>query len=152
MINYLVKKILFKRNVGTLIASLWVLFSFIIEYITQDNPLFQNVFSSSGAILTIVGLFLTIKATTIFHIESEEKDKEKNEIDVLKKKTNRIGGNPPQCTPEFPKEVMQKYIQPIEKDEVRGFILIVIGTLLWGYGSFLFFLLNKIINCFISIF
>ena len=124
--------------------------SFFIEYKNQSYPLAQNIFSSSGAIFTIVGLFLTIKASTIFHIESEEKDKEKNEIDTLKKKLNKVGNSPAQCSGEFSKETMRNYIKPIETDEVWGFTLIVIGTLIWGYGSLLFLILSQIIDCVIS--
>jgi len=154
MINYLVKKILFKRKIGTSIAVLWLLLSFLIEYKNPSYPLAQNIFSSSGAIFTIVGLFLTIKASTIFHIEIEEKDKdedeEKNEKNVLKKKLDKVGSGPAQCQGEFSKEEMINSLKPIETDEVWGFTLIVIGTLIWGYGSLLFLILSQIINCVIS--
>lgn len=150
MINYLVKKILFKRKIGTSIAVLWLLLSFLIEYKNQSHPLAQNIFSSSGAIFTIVGLFLTIKASTIFHIESEKKDKEENELDVLKKKLDKVGDGAAQAKGDFTKESMIIYLEPIETDEIWGFTLIVIGTLIWGYGSFLFLILSRTINCVIS--
>ncbi|MHC5224732.1 hypothetical protein [Ignatzschineria sp. LJL83] len=138
MFDFIIKKILFKRKTGTFIAFLWLIISFYIEYKNQSSPLAQNIFSSSGAIFTIVGLFLTIKATTIFH------------INTIKNKFEKVDGKPVTFSKGFTEDVMKEYIKPIEKDEVWGFSLIVTGTLIWGYGSFLFIIFSTTIDCVIS--
>ena len=39
---------------------------------------------------------------------------------------------------EISEEEAKKKVKPIELDEISGLILIIFGTLLWGYGSYLF--------------
>lgn len=140
MFNLIIKNILFKRKIGTLIALIFLVLSFVIEYKNQNSPLAQNIFSASGSIFTIVGLFLSIKASTIFHLNNPRDKYTKIEGKEIRMSDS---GHPNE-------KEMEKHIQPIEDDEIWGFSLIVIGTLIWGYGSYAFIILSNITNCVIS--
>lgn len=102
----------------------------LISYITEYFFCIENLFSSSGAIFTIAGLFLNIKLTAIFHLKLPNGEP----LGVSSKHSiisghGTFGGG-------TPKEEQERKVKEVESDEVWGASLMVIGTLIWGYGSY----------------
>lgn len=85
----------------------------------------KNLFSSSGAIITVAGLFLNIKHTMVFHLK----------IPLIKKYNIKTGGF--KFSPKELSEDQENYIKEILDDEKYGVLFMIFGTLIWAYGSHL---------------
>lgn len=93
-------------------------------YLTNklSNP---SIFSSSGSIPILAGLLLSIKNTMLFPLRIS-----------LEGKYNKYNGIGTFCG-EFGKE-QQDEINAVLNDEKFGVCFVVIGTLISGYGQYLF--------------
>jgi hypothetical protein len=98
----------------------------VISYFVERELQVQNFFANSGTVFTLAGLFLNIKNSMKFHL---------NISDVSK--VNYIAGAGSFGTNEPPEETIQ-YAESVMNDEIYGTIFMVVGTLLWGYGSYAF--------------
>lgn len=88
-------------------------------------PNHKDLFSSSGALITVAGLFLNIKHTMAFHLE----------IPLISKyhmKTGAFSFGTDELT-----DVQKKFISNILTDEKYGAAFMLMGTLIWAYGVFL---------------
>ncbi|WP_317204529.1 hypothetical protein [Janthinobacterium sp.] len=122
-----IEKIFFNRKKALLFCTIISVFSYFLESCLKIN----NLFSSSGAIFTIAGLFLNIKLTAHFHLKLPNG----NDLGIDSKHamiTGRFsfGGNESQSEKEI-------IVREVESDEIWGATLMVVGTLIWGYGSYL---------------
>jgi len=103
----------------------------LISYIGEECWGIKGLFSASGTIFTLSGLMLNIKATNIFHLRLNGKPLD------YKRKSQILDGSFTFASQTTEDEAKKK-VKPVEWDEITGLILIVFGTLLWGYGSYLF--------------
>ena len=112
----------------------WVLFSISrasifcgsLALISLWGEIFQGVdtlFSCSGAIFTLAGLFLNVKHSLHFHLNLPKENL-----------ANMIGGGGT-FKISLTKEI-DEWVDSVIRDEIAGVIFIVVGTLIWGYGSF----------------
>lgn len=119
-------KILFNRVISTISCISISLASYVIEY----KYSIKNFFSSSGSIFTIAGLFLNIKLVAIFHLKLPNgKPLTTSSKYALITKQATFGG-------KTPTKDQEKKVQEIEADEICGAFLMIIGTIIWGYGSY----------------
>lgn len=88
-----------------------------------------GLFSASGTMFTLAGLMLNIKATNIFHLRHEGKPV--SDLSKLAKVECRgmFGGG-------TSSDEAKKKVREVELDEKFGLVLIIFGTILWGYGSY----------------
>lgn len=103
----------------------------LISYIGEECWGINGLFSASGTVFTLSGLMLNIKATNIFHLRLNGKPLD------YKRKSYIIDGSSTFAS-EISEDEAKKKVKPVEWDEISGLILIIFGTLLWGYGSYLF--------------
>jgi hypothetical protein len=82
------------------------------------------LFSSSGAIFTLAGLFLNVKHSLHFHLT------------LPKENLANIIGGAGMFRISLTKEI-EEWVDSVIRDEIAGVVFIVVGTLIWGYGSFL---------------
>ena len=112
----------------------WVLFSISratifcgsLALISLWGEIFQGVdtlFSCSGAVFTLAGLFLNVKHSLHFHLNLPKENL-----------ANMIGGGGT-FKISLTKEI-DEWVDSVIRDEIAGVIFIVVGTLIWGYGSF----------------
>jgi len=92
----------------------------------------DNLFSSSGAVVTVAGLFLNIKHTLLFHLKIPLS----NKYDIL---NGAFGFGSSEFTPE-----QEKQIRSVLSDEKFGVSFMIFGTLIWAYGNYLVEYLYKI--------
>lgn len=122
--------IFFERCRSVLVCSSFMLFSLWVEIVCN----IPNFFSSSGTLFTVAGLFLNIKHTAIFHLEKSVNQK----YDLI---DSAFG-----FAEEVEDKVKEAVVKNVEADELYGILLMIFGTALWGYGSYLIsFLTTK--NC-----
>ena len=122
-----IEKIFFNRRNAIIFCTIISLLS----YATESRLKIDNFFSSSGAIFTIAGLFLNIKLTAHFHLKLPNGDP--LGIDskyAMISERSTFGGNESQSEKEI-------QVREVESDEICGATLMVAGTLIWGYGSYL---------------
>lgn len=124
--SWFIGNVFFQKKRAAAFCTLISIISYSIEYFFC----IENLFSSSGAIFTIAGLFLNIKLTAIFHLKLPNGDP----LGVPSKyamisNMGVFGGG-------TPKEEQEKAVKNVESDEIWGASLMVIGTLIWGYGSY----------------
>ena len=126
MFKKFIEMVFFKKEIALLFCLIWSFISFSIEI--RFNV--DNLFSSSGAILTIAGLFLNIKLTAHFHLKMPNGDP-LGDASKYAMITNRgtWSGN------ETPEEQRKKVLE-VESDEIWGSSMMVVGTIIWGYGSY----------------
>jgi hypothetical protein len=84
----------------------------------------DTLFSCSGAIFTLAGLFLNVKHSLHFHLNLPKENL-----------ANMIGGSGT-FRISLTKET-DEWVDSVIRDEIAGVMFIVVGTLIWGYGSFL---------------
>jgi hypothetical protein len=84
----------------------------------------DTLFSCSGAIFTLAGLFLNVKHSLHFHLNLPKENL-----------ANMIGGGG-MFRISLTKEI-EEWVDSVIRDEIAGVVFIVVGTLIWGYGSFL---------------
>ncbi len=100
--------------------------SFLTEVIFHVN----NLFSSSGSIFTLAGLFLNIKLTAHFHLKLKSGER----LGIHSKYAmitarGSFGGSETL-------EEKEKVVKKVEGDEIWGASLMIAGTIIWGYGSY----------------
>jgi len=117
---WFIANVFFKKKRAAMFCGTIATISYIAEYFLC----IENLFSSSGAIFTIAGLFLNIKLTAIFHLKIPIASK-----DAIISGHATFGGG-------TPKEAQELRVKEVESYEVWGASLMVIGTLIWGYGSY----------------
>lgn len=84
----------------------------------------ETLFSCSGAVITVAGLFLNIKHSLHFH------------LDLPKERIfNMLNGMGPlghQMT-----EADEKRVDGVLADEMAGVAFMIVGTFVWAYGAFI---------------
>lgn len=118
----LLELLFFERNRALVVC---VLFS-VVSYFVESELQVQSFFANSGTVFTLAGLFLNIKNSMKFHLKISDISK-----------VNYIAGTGSFGTNEPPEETIQ-YAESVMNDEIYGTIFMVVGTLLWGYGSYAF--------------
>ena len=111
----------FNRNILLIVS---VFFCGLSLYIST-LPNHKDLFSSSGALITVAGLFLNIKHTMVFHLK----------IPLISKyhmKDGAFGFGTSELTDD-----QKKFISNILTDEKYGVAFMLVGTLIWAYGVFL---------------
>jgi uncharacterized membrane protein len=125
-------KILFNRH--TLLWTCIILsvtsFYISVHYLKESN---LNLFASSGAIMNVAGLLLTIKRTLVvlWTIPLEWA------TNCIKYGDGSSFGS--ENTPED-----YKNTKNVIKDEKCGITLIILGTLIWAYASYIPSLINEL--------
>lgn len=105
-----------------LILSAWVVFSIYLSFSNNDWEWFQR----SGSIITLFGAIIASRKLIRLNI----------------KKSIELHNAPDTWKPSKEKLEEQGYIEEDIKVETTGFILILVGTVIWGYGD----LCAKLIN------
>ncbi|MFT7007647.1 MAG: hypothetical protein ACJAXJ_002176 [Colwellia sp.] len=111
----------FNRYVLLVLALLFSLSSLWFSSFPGHN----NLFSSSGAVVTVAGLFLNIKHTLLFHLKIP-----------LANKYDILHGGSSFGTSKFTPE-QEKRIRSVLLDEKFGVSFMIFGTLIWAYGNYL---------------
>lgn len=111
----------FNRYILLVLAMIFSSVSFWLS----SCPKHLNLFSSSGAVVTVAGLFLNIKHTLLFHLKVP-----------LKNKYNiRFGGHQFGANKLDPEQKAK--IKGVLLDEKFGISFMIIGTIIWAYGNYL---------------
>lgn len=113
--------IFFDRKRSLIFCLAFSIASFTIEVLAKIPALF----SCSGAIITIAGLFLNIKYSLNFHLKIPK-------LNLY----NKLAGAGVFGTAIITKE-QEAWVDNIISDEVFGVSFMVLGTIIWAYGSFL---------------
>ena len=116
----IMKNILFIREKSLFFCIVFVIFSFILEYKVGVS----NFFSCSGSIVSLAGLFLNIKYSLNFHLKIST-------IELYNKLNGAANWGASEITPDE-----EKWVHEILLDEMFGISFMIIGTLIWGYGSY----------------
>lgn len=125
--KYFIEKVFFNRLAALLFCASISLISYALEYIFS----IENLFSSSGAIFTLAGIFLNIKLTAHYHLKLPN-----GEPLGVDSKYAMISGEGVFGGSEN-KDEKENKVKEVESDEIWGASLMVAGTLIWGYGSYL---------------
>jgi hypothetical protein len=125
----IIEKVFFNRRRALVVCA----FVSVVSYIAESKLGIKNLFSSSGTIFTIAGLFLNIKLMAHFHLKLPNGDP----LGVSSKYAMITGRSTFASSNESQIEKEMK-VQEVESDEIWGAFLMVVGTLIWGYGSYLF--------------
>jgi hypothetical protein len=118
----------FNRYILLILAVLFGVLSLLLSSFSGH----ANLFSSSGAVVTVAGLFLNIKHTLLFHLKIP-----------LKSKYNAHNGAFSFADENFTEE-QEKKIKGVLLDEKFGVSFMIFGTLIWAYGNYLVEYLFKI--------
>ena len=93
----------------------------------------MSVFASSGAVMTVFGLFSLIRFTTI--------EKYLNQDEIVQRSTGLTGKPVSQEEAErIKRENRTRAKVRLDKElrsELRGIALTVVGTLIWAYGAYI---------------
>lgn len=130
--------IFFNRLRSTLVCILFMCISFLIEIRFE----LDNFFSSSGTVFTLAGLFLSIKITNLFHLKQENEDGKKVPLNLTSKYYMIVQAFG--FAEEVEEDKKQRTVRERESDEICGVFLMVFGTVLWGYGSYLIIYWNMV--------
>ena len=84
----------------------------------------DGLFSCSGAVVSVAGLFLNIKHSLHFHLDLPKE----NVFHIL------AGMGPMGAKMTKENEV---WVDGIISDEIFGVSFMIVGTLIWAYGSFI---------------
>lgn len=133
--KYFIEKVFFNRRNALIFCATISL----ISYVAEISFCIENLFSSSGAIFTIAGLFLNIKLTAHFHLKLENGEP----LGVDSKYAMITGGGI--WSGDESKSIKEERVREVESDEIWGASLMIVGTLIWGYGSYLIKLLTSCI-------
>lgn len=112
--------VFFNRNWSLFFCIAFVALSLLLEIKIG----WAGLFSASGAVVSLAGLFLNIKYTLNFHLNLP--------INRLYNKligAAILGSN---VTPEG-----ERWVKGILLDEVYGVAFMISGTIIWAYGSYL---------------
>ena len=110
----------FNRYILLVLAIFFCVVSFYFSLTSFNNDLF----SSSGAVITVAGLFLNIKHTLAFHLDIPLINKFN-----LKKSAFSFAS-------KFLSEEQEIWINNALSDEKYGVLFMIIGTLIWAYGAY----------------
>jgi hypothetical protein len=113
--------VFFDRKKSLVFCITFSTLSLVIEMLAK----IPSFFSCSGAIVTIAGLFLNIKHSLSFHLEIPK-------INLY----NKLAGAGMFGTATITKE-QEEWVDNIISDEIFGVSFMIIGTIVWAYGSFL---------------
>lgn len=83
----------------------------------------HGLFSCSGAIITLSGLFLNIKHSLHFHLKLP-----KENLHYILSGAGVFGSRPTEKDIEAVDEIL--------KDEIYGTVFMIVGTLIWAYGGY----------------
>lgn|SRR5690554_4904018 len=122
-----IEYIFFNRHRSMFICLIFTITSFAAEVLIKIPALF----SCSGAVITIAGIFLNIKHSLHFHLKLPKE----NLFHILSGAAT-FGGA------ELTKE-NEAWVDNIISDEIYGVLFMITGTIIWAYGSFLV----DVINC-----
>lgn len=112
--------ILFDRLKALFFCCAFVILSYLLEFFFH----WHSFFSSSGAVVTLAGLFLNIKHALHFHLKLPTKS-----IYYMLSGKGTFGNEVTAENIAFAESVMT--------DEVFGVAFMIAGTLIWAYGSYL---------------
>lgn len=96
-----------------------------LSFWLSSFPGHYNLFPSSGAVITVCGLFLNIKHTLLFHLNIP-----------LKNKYDIHAGGGVFSSEEFTEE-QKGVITNVLLDEKFGVSFMIFGTIIWAYGNYL---------------
>ena len=120
--------VLFNRSKSLLFCGLYVAASLLLELHFQ----WGGIFSCSGAIVTIAGMFLNIKHSLHFHLSLPK-------INIYHMLSGAgIWGE------ETINDTQEKWVDNIISDEMFGVTFMIFGTLIWAYGAYLITAINKL--------
>ena len=111
----------FNRYILLVLTIIFCGVSLVISLIPQS----KDLFSSAGAVVTVAGLFLNIKHTMASHLKIPL-------VNKYRLKTGAFGFG----TSELNEE-QEKRIKNILSDEKFGVSFMIVGTLIWAYGTHL---------------
>jgi len=134
--KYFIRNVFFKKERALAFCLIITMLSLTIEVIFNISGLF----SASGAIYTIAGLFLNIKLTAHFHLTLPNGEPLGAALKYAMIEGEAILGG------EESLEEKEKKIKEVEDDEIWGAFLMVAGTLIWGYGSYLMNLVQPLFH------
>jgi hypothetical protein len=83
----------------------------------------DDLFASSGALVTICGIFLNIKHTMAFHLK----------IPLINKYHIKAGSGP--MGTKFLTEDMEEWVRSVLADEKYGVAFMIVGTAILAYGT-----------------
>ncbi|MFL1388013.1 hypothetical protein ACI77F_10070 [Pseudomonas tritici] len=113
-------------------ALLFCLFFAILFYFAELRFCIDGLFSSSGAIFTLAGIFLNIKLTAHFHLKTSDGKPLGTESKYAMLTGAGVFGGSESLNEK------ERFVKNVERDELWGAAIMVLGTLIWGFGSFLF--------------
>lgn len=114
-----------RRSVATCIAFSGLSFALELRFPGSD------LFASSGAIFTLGGFLLNIKQSAIFHRQAPDGA-------PLPTRTKYYSiTRAATFASETTEEAMATKVKSVEADEILGCVMVVAGTVLWGYGGLL---------------
>ena len=102
--------------------------SFVLELRSPDSGLF----AASGAIFTLGGFLLNIKQSAIFHRQAADG----SPLPTRAKYCAITRAST--FASETAEEVMATKVRSVEADEIWGCVMVIAGTVLWGYGGWIF--------------
>jgi hypothetical protein len=111
----------FNRYILLALAVIFSLASFWLSSFSGH----LNLFSSSGAVVTVAGLFLNIKHTLLFHLKVPLKNKYNAHMGGFRFGTNELTSE------------QEEKIKNVLSDEKFGVSFMVVGTIIWAYGNYL---------------
>jgi hypothetical protein len=111
---------MFDRLRSFIFSSVFVLLSFFAEWKLG----WANIFSCSGAVVTLSGLFLNIKHSLHFHL-------------AIPKENLHYIFSGAAVWGSTPTDDDLKLVDEILLDEIYGTVFMVVGTIIWAYGSYL---------------
>ncbi|WP_299768918.1 hypothetical protein [uncultured Pseudoteredinibacter sp.] len=110
-------------------AGFFLLLSMALSFF---HPASLNLFSSAGAVVTVAGLFLNIKHTLLFHRDETLEWKYNTHKGAFRFGTNQLN------------DKQKDEINEVLRDEKFGVTLMVVGTLIWAYGTYLIMAIKSI--------
>lgn len=119
------RAIAFHRERSLLTCVLFSILSFVLELLQPGSDLF----ASSGAVFTLGGFLLNLKQSAIFHRQAPDGSPlptRSKYYSITKAAT---------FASEVPDEEMAARVKSVEADEIWGCAMVVLGTVLWGYGG-----------------
>ncbi|MBA4681780.1 hypothetical protein ACSMFQ_06955 [Ectopseudomonas chengduensis] len=123
-----IEYIFFNRHRSMFICLIFTIASLAVEVLMKIPALF----SCSGAVISIAGIFLNIKHSLHFHLKLPKRN-----LYYILSGAATFGGS------ELTKE-NETWVDNIISDEIYGVSFMVTGTIIWAYGSFLVNALNCI--------
>ncbi len=116
----------FQRN-RSMVASIFIV---LIALYLEIKFGWTNLFASSGAIVSLAGLFLNIKYSLHFHLPIP-----KDRIYYMLSGMGVLG--------KEPSENDLRWVDEILRDEMFGVALMISGTIIWAFGGYLMALVKS---------